>query len=67
MLKKQYWPAILWALFILIICGIPGNHIPKLKYGFELFADKVVHVFIFGTLAILMLWNAYKKGTAKNK
>jgi len=55
-IRKQ-WPAITWALFILIVTGIPGNQIPKIPTFLEwLSPDKMVHVFIFGILSYLMLY-----------
>jgi len=55
-IRKQ-WPAIIWALLILIVTGIPGTQIPKIPTFLEwLSPDKIVHVFIFGILSYLILY-----------
>jgi len=57
MIIRKQWPAIIWALFILIVTGIPGNQVPKIPTFLEwLSPDKIVHVFIFGILSYLMLY-----------
>jgi len=55
-LKKQ-WPALLWSGVILLLTGLPGNYFPKVTtfWGW-LEPDKVVHLFIFGVLAFLILF-----------
>ncbi|MEE4259214.1 MAG: VanZ family protein [Bacteroidales bacterium] len=55
-IRKQ-WPAITWALFILIVTGIPGDQIPKIPTFLDwLSPDKIVHVVIFGILSYLLLY-----------
>ena len=49
---KFYWPAILWAFFILIICNLPLGKVQKSPLFFEGF-DKLVHTGLFAVLAIL--------------
>lgn len=54
---KKLWPATLWAVFILILTGMPGNYIPHIKNFWEwLSIDKLVHFFIFGVLVFLILY-----------
>jgi glycopeptide antibiotics resistance protein len=48
--------AILWSVFILILCGFPGNHIPKLTFLQWLKPDKLVHLVIFGIQCWLLIW-----------
>ena len=56
MIRRQ-WPAIAWALFILILTGIPGNQIPRIPDFLEwLSPDKVIHLIMFGLLSYLMLY-----------
>ena len=56
MIRRQ-WPAIVWALFILILTGIPGNQIPRIPDFLEwLSPDKVIHLIMFGLLSYLMLY-----------
>jgi VanZ family protein len=55
MFFKSILPAILWALFILIICGIPGQKLPHLDFLDWLKPDKIVHLFVFGLLSYLLM------------
>ena len=47
---KYNWPSILWAAFILVICLMPGRHIPKVSIPHF---DKVVHTSIYMIFAVL--------------
>jgi VanZ family protein len=47
---KYNWPSILWAAFILVICLMPGRHIPRIHIPHF---DKVVHTGIYMIFAIL--------------
>ena len=49
---KYYRPAILWALFILIICSIPMGGVGESHLFFPGF-DKLVHCGLFAVLAVL--------------
>ncbi|MCB2206955.1 MAG: VanZ family protein [Bacteroidetes bacterium] len=65
-IRKQ-WPAITWALFILIVTGIPGNQVPRIPAFLEwLSPDKLVHVVIFGILSYFMLYG-YRLQYLKSK
>ncbi len=56
MLIKKLWPALVWALFVLILTGVPGAYFPEVKSFWEwLSPDKLVHIFIFGVQAFLLL------------
>ena len=48
-------PAILWAFFIAILCGIPGRDIPSVSFLELISFDKFVHASIFGMLHFLFL------------
>jgi len=66
MLRKQ-WPSLLWALFILILTGIPGNQIPKIPDFLEwLSPDKIVHLIMFGLLSYFILYGS-RQQYYKNK
>jgi len=54
---KKLWPALLWSIIILLLTGLPGKDFPKITtfWGW-LEPDKVVHLFIFGGLAFLILF-----------
>lgn len=45
----------LWALLILILCGIPGRDIPHISFLEMLSFDKFVHAGIFLVLVVLMI------------
>lgn len=51
-LKHTRW-ALLWALLILVLCGIPGRDIPHISFLELLNFDKFVHAGIFFVLLIL--------------
>jgi len=55
MFLKPMRPALLWAAFILIICAVPGENLPRLDFFAWLRPDKLVHLFIFGTLCFLLV------------
>ena len=52
---KNLWPAIVWALAILALCGMPGRDIPHISFLELLAFDKWVHAGIFFVLAVLMI------------
>ena len=45
----------LWALLILILCGIPGRDIPHISFLELLSFDKFVHAGIFFVLIVFMI------------
>ncbi len=55
MFFKSLLPAFLWALFILIICGIPGHRLPRVDFLQWLKPDKLVHLFVYATLCFLLI------------
>ena len=55
--------ALLWALFILILCGIPGNDIPSVSFLEILNFDKFVHASLFFVLYILTNNSFLKQNT----
>jgi VanZ family protein len=57
---KPYWPAILWALFILVICSIPMGSIGSSPMFFPGF-DKVTHCGLFFVLAVLYCYGSIRK------
>lgn len=58
---KAYRFAILWALFVLFLCGINGSNLPDLHFNFVLGIDKIAHMFLFGIQAWLILKASHKK------
>lgn len=53
-LKHLKW-AMLWALLILVLCGIPGRDIPHISFLELLSFDKFVHAGIFFVLIVLTI------------
>lgn len=53
-LKHLKWAG-LWALIILILCGIPGRDIPHISFLELLNFDKFVHASIFVILVLLTI------------
>lgn len=54
MLRSYRW-ALLWALFILLLCLMPGAALPQWHWADLFNADKLVHAALFGVLALLCL------------
>ncbi len=70
MFLKKFWPAISWSILILLLVGLPGDVFPEIKSFWDwLSPDKVVHLFIFGTLSFLILYGFKNdlSGDEKNK
>jgi glycopeptide antibiotics resistance protein len=53
-LKHTKW-AMLWALLILILCGMPGKDIPHISFLELLSFDKFVHASIFFVFILLTI------------
>ncbi len=53
-LKYNKW-ALLWALLILALCGIPGKDIPHISFLEILSFDKFVHAALFFVLILLAI------------
>ena len=68
MVFKGFWPALAWSLIILLLTGLPGNFFPEIVSFWDwLSPDKVVHLFIFGTLSFLILFGYRHKYTGRHK
>ncbi len=52
---KNHWKSITWAVFILLLCGIPGNQINKVKLIDIPHFDKIVHLSFYFTFALLLI------------
>jgi VanZ family protein len=53
-LQKMKW-ALFWALFIFILCAIPGHDIPHISFLEMLSFDKFVHAGMFFIQALLLI------------
>jgi VanZ family protein len=63
MLKRlgSHWKSIAWALFILVLCGIPGNEINKVKFIDIPQFDKVVHFILYFVFTLLLISESNKQ------
>lgn len=71
MFRKPLLPGLLWTMLIALLTLIPGNYIPKVTTFLDwLGPDKLVHLFIFGVYAYLLIvgFSKQKPGlfTSKN-
>lgn len=56
MFRKPLLPGLLWTMLIALLTLIPGNYIPKVTTFLDwLGPDKIVHLFIFGVYAYLLI------------
>lgn len=53
-LRGRWWPAALWALFILVLCLFPGPALPTWEWADLISLDKSVHAALFAVLYILV-------------
>ena len=52
---NRHWKSIVWAIFILILCGMPGNQVNKVKFIDIPHFDKFVHFFLYFTFTLLLI------------
>ena len=57
---KFQWPAIAWALLVLILCDIPMSDVPGHNRFFEGF-DKMVHLGFFFVLTVFLFYGKIKQ------
>ncbi len=56
MFWRRFWPAVLWSIVIMFLMGLPGDVFPEIVSFWDwLSPDKIVHLFVFGTLSFLIL------------
>ena len=55
MFWRYFWPSFAWALFVLILCGLPGDDLPELSFLEWLKPDKIAHLFLFGIQCFLLI------------
>ena len=51
---KFFWKAYVWAAFILIICGIPGDDLDKFNIIVIPYLDKMVHLVLYYIFATFL-------------
>ncbi|MBU3927568.1 MAG: VanZ family protein [Bacteroidetes bacterium] len=53
---RRFWPAMTWAILILILTGVPGSYFPEVRSFWQwLSPDKIVHLVIFGVQVFLII------------
>jgi hypothetical protein len=52
---KRFAPALLWGIFIFVLCAMPSRNIPDIHWFDIVAPDKWVHAFIFGVFTIFLL------------
>ena len=53
---KKFIPAVIWFIISLILLCLPGSTIPKYPWLNAIYADKWVHIFLFGMLCFLFCY-----------
>ena len=55
MFWRYNWPAFAWAIFVLLLCGLPGDDFPELTFLEWLKPDKIAHLVLFGVQCYLLI------------
>jgi VanZ family protein len=63
---KKFVPGIIWFIVVVILTTMPAKDIPQSELFFKNF-DKLVHIGIFGLLALLFCWPFYKTSVSTKK
>lgn len=58
---RAHLPSGLWALFILVICVLPGDAFPDVDFWEIDWEDKVIHTGVFALLGALMVWGEWRR------
>ena len=66
MFVKHNIYGLIWGIIVLLLSILPGNYFPEVSSFWELFSpDKIIHLFIFGVLTILLIFGFRKQNTYK--
>ena len=65
-MNRALFPAIFWALIILVLCAIPGRAIPHLAFLDWLRPDKVTHLILFAVFSFLLIRGFQKQNPASS-
>lgn len=63
---SYFVPAILWALFILLVCLVSPKYIPTVEFNL-ISPDKIAHLVLFGFLCQLLIWALIKNQLFRHK
>lgn len=66
-LKYCFTLSIIWALIILGLCSMPGQHIPSFNFLEMLAFDKWVHAGIFFVLCCFIFFSIIQRSNSKQK
>jgi VanZ family protein len=65
---KKFIPGIAWFFVVLVLVCTPGYNLPKVdKWLIEISYDKLIHVGIFGILALLFMYPIAKSTLSKKE
>ncbi len=65
---KNFWPGIAWLCLIVVLTLTPGTYFPRVSGFWNLFSpDKLIHLFIFGVLAFLLLKGSFRQYSETKK
>src|SRR4051812_38861227 len=53
---KKFIPGIAWFFVVLVLICLPGKDIPAIGWLTGINFDKLIHVAVFGLLAVLFCW-----------
>ncbi|HEU4553075.1 MAG TPA: VanZ family protein [Chitinophaga sp.] len=56
---RYYIPAILWVIFILFMCTLPGKDLPHESWMERVHMDKIVHFGLFGGIVFFLCLGYY--------
>ncbi len=54
-LIHNHWKSVVWAIVILILCGMPGDDLNKVKFIDIPHLDKIVHGFLYFVFTLLLI------------
>ena len=64
---KKFIPGIAWFFVVLVLICLPGKDIPQIGWLTRINFDKVVHIGVFGLLAVLFCWPFYRSSFTKKE
>ena len=64
---KKFIPGIAWFFVVLVLICLPGKDIPQVGWLTGINFDKVVHIGVFGLLAVLFCWPFYRSSFTKKE
>jgi VanZ family protein len=54
---KNFLPAILWFLIVLVLMCLPGDDLPHTNNWFkQIYGDKIIHIGCFGLMVLLFIY-----------